>query len=84
MSGQKMIEIACPLYPRLPAGSVSGLRARGGFEVDLVCAKGVHASVKIQSLASEPLKARLGERVIELPTRRSESYRFGPNLIPVQ
>ena len=64
---------------------MSGLRARGGFEVDLVWANGV-VFFRQDPVAGPlvPLKVRLGDRVVELPTRRGESYRFGPNLSPVR
>ncbi len=43
---------------------------------------GLTSTERILSLAGEPLKVRLGDRVIEPPTRRGESYRFGANLSP--
>jgi len=41
---------------------------------------GLTGTEHIQSLAGEPLKVCLGDRVVELPTRPGESYRFDPNL----
>ena len=55
------------LLPALPAawpsGRVTGLRARGGFEVDLTWKDGAVERVAVKSLREGPLRLRRGETV---------------------
>ncbi len=58
-----------PALPKAwPAGKVSGLRARGGFEVDVVWAEGqlVHARIKSVTSGSKILTLRCGNRTTDV------------------
>ena len=72
------------LLPALPSawreGSAAGLRARGGFEVDLSWKEGRLTAATIRSRLGEPVTIRYGGRETRLRTARGGRYRLGPEL----
>ncbi|MEK8033846.1 glycoside hydrolase family 95 protein [Ideonella sp. DXS29W] len=76
------------LLPALPApwrsGAVQGLRARGGFEVDLRWAEGRLTWAQVRAVAG-PGRAvlRLGDRTLNLSLRAGEAQQLSASLRPL-
>ena len=63
-----------PALPRAwPDGSVTGLRARGGFEVAIAWRRGVLERALVRSTRGERCKVRYGERTVQFETRAGEA-----------
>lgn len=78
LSGEIYILPALP--SALPSGSVKGLLARGGFEVDIEWKDDKLMRAKIKSLLGNNLKLRYGDKVIETGTKKGETYFYNENL----
>jgi alpha-L-fucosidase 2 len=80
-SGKAAILHLLPALPSaLATGKVTGLRARGGFEVDLAWQDGKLASAVIRAAQSKPLRVRYAGREITVQAKAGAVYRFGPDL----
>jgi alpha-L-fucosidase 2 len=64
----------------LPSGHVSGLLARGGFEVALDWQSGKLLKATIAAHQSKPLKVRYAGREIEIQAKAGQTYNLGPEL----
>jgi alpha-L-fucosidase 2 len=72
------------LLPALPkawaTGSVRGLRARGGFTVDIAWKDGRMRSATLVSHLGNPLNLRLGDRAAHFATTKGQVTTVGPEL----
>lgn len=72
------------LLPALPAawsrGSVRGIVARGGFEVDIAWQEGKLKQVKVRSRLGNPCTLRWGDKKISIPTEKNGEYLFDGDL----
>jgi alpha-L-fucosidase 2 len=70
------IQILPALPKAWPTGSVRGLRARGGFEVDIAWKDGQLINATIHSLNGNPLKLRYGQTTKLVKTKSGETIQW--------
>jgi alpha-L-fucosidase 2 len=63
-----------------PTGSVKGLRARGGFEVDMAWADNKLTSVTVRSFSGKSCQVRYGEKTVVLTIKPGMVIRLGGDL----
>ncbi|PHN02433.1 glycoside hydrolase family 95 protein [Flavilitoribacter nigricans] len=72
------------LLPALPAalknGSIAGICARGGFELDLSWSNGQLDEVRVLSKAGKPCTLKYGDREITFDTQAGTNYTLNGNL----
>ncbi|WP_090972899.1 glycoside hydrolase family 95 protein [Parapedobacter composti] len=74
------IDVLPALLPMLPFGQVSGIRARGGFVIDLKWEKHRLTELRVLSIKGGPLRIRYSAYLAELATEPGSSYRFDSKL----
>ncbi len=78
--GNHIIDLLAALPSSWPTGSVSGLRARGGFEVSMSWKGGQLTEARIKSLNGNPLVVQYGSKtkVLHKKTRSGGVYSINP------
>ncbi|MET0573537.1 MAG: glycoside hydrolase family 95-like protein, partial [Pedobacter agri] len=79
-SHQGYIDILPALPTEIPNGNVSGLMARGGFEVGLIWGGGKLKSILLKSLRGEKCKMKYLDKEIEFNTEAGGSYKLNGEL----
>ena len=79
-SQTKYIDILPALPATVPDGNVTGIRARGGFELDYSWSGGKLTSLTIMSTAGNRCTLRYGEKTSSFPTQKGKRYTLNADL----
>jgi len=74
------IDILPALPAAIPEGKISGIRARGGFELDFEWKDGRLITLRVISHAGQPLSLRYGEKRFTSGTLKGKTYKFDGEL----
>jgi alpha-L-fucosidase 2 len=74
------IELLPALPAAWPTGSVKGLRARGGFEIDIAWSGGKLTEVKIRSVSGREAIVRYGDRTTEIKLKSGGTVQLNGDL----
>jgi len=79
-----IIDLLPSLPSAWPSGSITGLRARGGFEVDLSWKDNRLSQVTLRSLAGQPCRLRYAGKTADLKLPRDATVRLDASLTLVK
>ncbi|MBN1249952.1 MAG: glycoside hydrolase family 95 protein [Anaerolineae bacterium] len=74
--GVRVLHLLPALPSAWPTGAISGLRARGGFEIAMSWADGVLTKARITSDLGGPCVVQIGNRQVALATEPGETYKI--------
>ncbi|MCG8309037.1 MAG: glycoside hydrolase family 95 protein [Cytophagales bacterium] len=78
------IDLLPALPDALPEGKISGVCARGGFELSFSWHEGVLQEVEVLSKAGNPCTLKYGNKTIDFGTKKDETYTFNGKLRKVK
>jgi len=78
------IELLPALPTAWPNGSIKGLRARGGFEVDIVWKNGALDQAMIKSITGTDCHVRYRENTAHVRINRGNSIKLGPRITRIK
>ena len=84
-SGQSaFVHLLPALPPAFADGKVTGLRARGGMEVDIEWTAAKLRKATIRANQTKPVRVRYSGKEIEIQAQAGKTYVLGPSLIPAR
>jgi alpha-L-fucosidase 2 len=75
-----VVNILPALPEAWPEGKVSGLKARGNFEISVEWKEGKASSIMVKSLSGSPLTLVCMDKTISMPTVKEMTYNFNSEL----